>query len=271
MFGGLKMDVEICDLTEINVDDALAVCTSDKWRDVPSYRRGLKVRREWLLRLYRTVGTCCKIAYIENDPVGMLQYTPLHRVPYFRTKRKDVLYIHCIFVKRDYRGRGIGSKLLDALIDEMKKPNPLFEANTCRLFVTTARERFAFKQPSYFLLKGFTKTDDNIDIGLAYWLFEKKPEERLDIPVSGPIQVAEKGVRIFYSPFCQYYASTWTENIRKFVEEVKPHTKVEQVNLWTRPKEAIRRVVTCPVTYVNGTPIPPMDPDPFWETIKAKL
>ena len=69
------MSVEICDLSEDNVDDALYVCTSDKLRDDPFYREGLKIRREWLLQLYGTIGSCCKIAYVENEPVGMIQYT----------------------------------------------------------------------------------------------------------------------------------------------------------------------------------------------------
>jgi len=269
-FGGLKMNVEICNITEDSVDDALAVCTSDKWRDEPSYRRGLNIRREWLLQLYRTVGPCCKIAYMNNVPVGMIQYTPLHCVPYFPTKRKDVLYIHCIYVKRDLRDKGIGAKLLNALIEEMRKPNPLFEAQPCRVLVTTARERVGFKQPSYFLLKGFSRTPDNVDAGLAYWLFEKRLEERLDIPVSGSIGVVEKGVRIFYTPVCQY-SMFWNEKIRKFVDEVKPNTIIEEVNIWAQPEESRRRIVTSPVTYANGTPIPPMDPDLFWETIKTTL
>jgi ribosomal protein S18 acetylase RimI-like enzyme len=98
-------------------------------RDIPSYRRGLNVRRKWLLQLYRTVGPCCKIAYLERVPVGMIQYTPLHHVPYFPTQRKDVLYIHCIYVKRDFRDKRIGSKILYALINEMKKLNPLLKHN----------------------------------------------------------------------------------------------------------------------------------------------
>jgi GNAT superfamily N-acetyltransferase len=265
------MRIEIRGLSEDNVDDALSVCASDKLQAVPSYKEGLNVRREWLLQLYRTVGPCCKIAYMENEPVGMIQYTPLHQIPYFPTKRKDVLYIHCIFVKRNFRGKEIGSKLLHALIDEMKKPNPLFEAQPCNVLVTTARERYAFKQPSYFLSKGFTRTDNNIEVSLAYWLFETKQKEKLDIPVSGPVKVSEQGVRIFYSPFCQYYARTRTESIRKFVEKTKPNTRVEEVNLWTQPEEAIRRRVTCPVVYVNGIPVPPLDPDKFWETIKRCL
>jgi len=265
------VSVKICSLSEDNVDDALKVCTSDKMRDLLSYRQGLNVRREWLLQLYRTIGPCCTIAYFDNVPVGMIQYTPLHHVPYFPTERKDVLYIHCIFVRRDFRNKGIGAKLLNALFEEMKKPNPLFESQLCRVFVTTARERVGFKQPSYFLLKGFSKTEDNLDVGLAYWLSEKEPKERLDIPITGPIQVDEQGVRIFYSPFCQYYASARNESIKKCVAQINPHIKVEEINMWTQPEESIRRRVTSPVIYVNGIPIPPMDPEQFYETIKTTL
>jgi glutaredoxin len=111
---------------------------------------------------------------------------------------------------------------------------------------------------------------DNIDVGLAYWLSEKRPGERLDIPVSGPIQVKEEGVQIFYSPACQY-CMFWNERIRKFVGKVKPNARVDEVNLWTQPEEAIQRKVTSPVTYVNGKPIPPMDPDQFYENIKTAL
>jgi GNAT superfamily N-acetyltransferase len=79
---------------------------------------------------------------MENEPAGMIQYTPLHRVPYFPTKEKDALYTHCIFVKRNFRGKGIGSKLLHTLVNEIRRPNPLFEAKPCRVIVTTARERY---------------------------------------------------------------------------------------------------------------------------------
>jgi len=268
--GEMSVSVEIRTLSESNIDDVLAVCTPEKLRDIRSYREGLKVRRGWLFQLYRTVGPCCKIAYLEKVPAGMIQYTPLHHVPYFLTERKDVLYIHCIYVRRNFRGRGIGSKLLSALINEMKTTNPLFKEQPCRVFVTTARQHSGFKQPSYFLLKGFKRTMNNVDVGLAYWLSERTQMKKLDIPVSGPICVAEKGVRIFYSPSCQY-CMFWNERIRKFVNEVKPNTRVEEINIWKKPEELIRRKATCQIIYVNGRPIPPMDPDKIWETIKITL
>jgi GNAT superfamily N-acetyltransferase len=71
------VSVEICDLFEDNINDALYVCTSDELRD-------------------------CR-----HDSVY-----PASCYTYFPTKRNYVLYIHCIFVKRDFHGKGIGLKLL---------------------------------------------------------------------------------------------------------------------------------------------------------------
>lgn len=136
-----------------NVDDALIVCTPEKMMPNPFYRQGLTVRKEWLLNLLCIVGSCCKIAYVNGKPVGMIQFSPLHHIPYLTTQRRYALYIYCIFVKREFRNQGIGSKLLEALINEMRKPNPLFENKLCKVFVTNARERQAFKQPSYFRAK----------------------------------------------------------------------------------------------------------------------
>ncbi|MFQ6074146.1 MAG: GNAT family N-acetyltransferase, partial [Candidatus Bathyarchaeia archaeon] len=106
------MKIEIVNLREDNVNDALLVCTSPKLRNDENVKIGLEIRRSWLLDLCRRVGPCGKIAYVEDKPAGMIQYSPLHAVPYFQTKRRDVLYIHCIYVKRNLRNRGIGSALL---------------------------------------------------------------------------------------------------------------------------------------------------------------
>jgi len=265
------MNLEIRNLTTNNVDDALDVCTPEKlvpgWN--PFYSQGLKVRREWLLGLLDTVGSCCKIAYVDENPVGMIQFTPLHRIPYIAVQRKDALYIHCIFVKHKFRSQGIGSQLLEALIDEMKKPNPLFENKPCQVFVTTALERRGFKQPSYFRLKGFSRIAGDPSVGLLYRLFEEETET-LDLPCHGPKQVEEKGVKIFYDPSCQY-CIYFNESTKALIREVKPEVPIVELNLWNQPKEALRRCVTSRVTYVNGTPIIFQEPTQFREAVIKAL
>lgn len=57
------MKVEIRNITEDNVNDALNVCTPERTMSNPFYRQGLEVRKEWLLGLIRTVGSCCKALF----------------------------------------------------------------------------------------------------------------------------------------------------------------------------------------------------------------
>jgi len=238
---------------------------SDPW-----FREGLDVRREWLLHLYRTVGPCCKIAYVKNVPIGIIQFNPLHRIPYFLTKRRDALYIHCIFVKKVFREQGIGARLLQNLIDEVKKPNPYFEGQPCRVLVTTARQRQAFRQPSYFRFKGFLQTTGNIDAGLVHWLSEAKHVEGVDVSVSGPLQVEERGVSIFYDPSCQWCVYI-NETTKKRVNEIGLGTPIQEFDIWKDSEEALKRGVTSRTTYVHGRPIQFWDAEQFREDLRRAL
>jgi len=260
------LKIEIADLSEENVGDALYVCTSPKLKDDENVKIGLGIRKKWLLDLYREVGPCAKIAYVKDKPVGMVQYSPLHRIPYFKTKRRDILYIHCIYVRQDVRNRGVGSALLKGIISDRQKPNKLFEWRRCRMLSTTARERYGFTQVSYFKSKGFKKTEGNIDSGLIYTL-SKTGLKSLDIPSARPINVQEHGAKIFFNPSC-HMCKYMNENIKARIRETAPAMKIEECNLWINSQEALRRRITCVATYIKGKPILPMPPKEFWETIR---
>lgn len=247
------MEIEIHDLSEENVDDALLACTPDRIKDNFLYKRGMEIRKKWLLHIYRTIGPCVKIAYVNKVPVGMIQYTPLHHVPYFTTKRRDALYIHCIYTKRDFRLMGVAGKLLENLTKEMKHPNPIFGNEPCRLLATSARERYGSNQPSYFRKKGFRSTTGNIDAGLILWLYKPSPNERLDIPMASMAEVNEKGVRIFFNPTCQWCIYL-NEGVKRIIRELNPDVQIEEISLYDDPEEALNRGITCRVTYVNGKP-----------------
>jgi len=221
----------------------------------------------WLLNLYRELGPCAKIAYLNDKPVGMIQYSPLHTIPFFKTERRDVLYIHCIYVERNVRNRGLGLTLLNALMNDMKKPNKLFKWAQCRVFATTARERLGFTQVRYFKSKGFSETKGNIDAGLVYPLSETGLEKSLDIPQSKPLNVQESDAKIFFNPTC-HMCKYMNENIKAKIREVDPRIEIEECNLWVHSQEALRRGITSVATYIRGSPILPMDPEEFWETVR---
>jgi GNAT superfamily N-acetyltransferase len=270
MSWGLVLKIKVVSLSDENVDDVLSVCppTRAKLRMDITVRKGLETRKSWLLNLYGEIGPCAKIAYLDNSPVGMIQYCPLHKIPYFRTTRRDVLYIHCIYVKENVRNRGIGSLLLRSLISEVEKPNSLFKPHRCRIISTTARERYGFTQVSYFKTKGFRETKGNTDTRLIYPLSRMSLEESLDIPGFEPIKIHEQGVKIFFDPSC-HMCKYMNEKIKANIREVNPTIKIEECNLWTYSKEAIHRGITSVATYINGKPILPMEPQEFWKTIKS--
>lgn len=260
--------INVVDLDEKNVDDALGVCAFPSVRNESSYRKGWEIRKKWLMSLYRTVGPCAKIAYIANKPVGAIEYTPLHSIPYFRTKRRDALYIHCMYVPKRYRHLGVGSALLDSLINEMSKPNKLFRRVPCRMLVTSASKIYGYTQVGLFKHKGFRRIKGNADVGLVLSLSDTVKDVKLDIPSSKPRKVKEHGVKIFFKPTCQYCLHTNERMIEAEIRKVNKEIPIEECNLWDCPEEAIRRRITYVATYINGKPVLPMAPRKFLETLR---
>ncbi|RLI36668.1 hypothetical protein DRO55_03040 [Candidatus Bathyarchaeota archaeon] len=87
--------------------------------------RTVSITKRWLRSVYSKFGPCVKVAYIDGKSVGMVQYAPMDIFPH--VKRHDAhrtILIHCIYVSEEYRGRGIGRKLMEALINDLSKPHP---------------------------------------------------------------------------------------------------------------------------------------------------
>jgi GNAT superfamily N-acetyltransferase len=260
-------NVNVVDLDSKNIDDALDVCTFPSVRNEASYRKGCEIRKKWLLNLYRTVGSCAKIAYVADKAVGAIEYTPLHMIPYLRTRRKDALYIHCIYVPRRYRHQGIGSALLDSLIEEMSKPNELFQKSRCRMLVTSARKIHGYTQVGLFKRKGFRRMKGNADVGLVLPLSNAIEDLKLDISSSRPKAVKEHCVKIFFKPTCQYCMLT-NKMIKTQIRRANKKIQIEESDLWRNSDEAIHRRITCVATYINRKPILPMANRKFLQTLR---
>jgi GNAT superfamily N-acetyltransferase len=255
------------DLNEENVDDALNVCTEPGMIGDENFQSGLEIRRKWLLNTFLEIGSCAKIAYLSDKPVGIIQYTPLHTIPYLKTRRKDVLYIHCMDVQEEFRNRGIGSALLEAVKSGMSKPNRMFKEQRCRMLVTSARKHYGYIQFGLFKAKGFRKTRNNIDVALVCSLSKADTDTNLGIPATKPLIIRERGVKIFFKPTCQY-CKTANERIESEIAEANGKLDIEECNLWTCYREALRRGITSVTTYVNGHPVAPMEPEKFQKAIR---
>jgi GNAT superfamily N-acetyltransferase len=260
--------IRIADLGEENVDDALNICTPPNVREDRDIQIGCQIRKKWLMDLYRSIGPCAKIAYVKDNPVGIIQYTPLHIIPYFKTNRRDALYIHCIYVQERYRKRGIGSALLEALISEVSKPNKFFGQVPCSMLIISANRVHGYSKVGLFKHKVFRRIKGNADVGLVLPLSSSVTDTKLDIPGSKPKTLKERGVKIFFKPTCQYCKRTNERVIKAEIRKVNRGLPIEECDLWTCSEEAIRRRITYVTTYVNGKPLPPMSPRKFLEALR---
>ena len=113
----MATDVQIIDLTPDNIAD-YGVCGYKDARKHP----GLKRKLEWFAKYYPK-GLRIKAVISESSGCqGMLEYIPgeyAHRP----VSAEGYLFIHCLFVgfKKEFKGKGYASMLLDACVEEAKR------------------------------------------------------------------------------------------------------------------------------------------------------
>ena len=146
------MRVIVKDLSEKNMDDH------------PCFRFGNKetitMTKEWLRKVYHKFGPCVKVAYVSDKPVAMVQYAPMDILPHVdKPDDHETIVIHCIYIAdKRYKGKGIGRKLMESLIRDLKKPHPYLSGERFRKVVAVAgKSRPGPAAPVEFFLKmGFT-------------------------------------------------------------------------------------------------------------------
>jgi GNAT superfamily N-acetyltransferase len=121
----------------------------------------------WLHNTIRLFGNCGLVAYIDGKIVGYAQYAPSKLLPaslsYQKQPDDDAIFISCLFIaKKQFQRAGIGSKLLLAIIDDLRKRK------------IKAIETFASKNSSnnpsgpieFYLKNGFYSCKDDKDFSL---------------------------------------------------------------------------------------------------------
>jgi len=88
--------------------------------------RALEEKREWVKNAERKFGTCGKILFADGKAAVYSQYGPPAFFPNTEgyssgPPSEDAVFLACLFVgKREYRGLGLGSKLLVTILEELR-------------------------------------------------------------------------------------------------------------------------------------------------------
>ena len=167
------MKAVVKDITRENLDDIPEPCRSCVYWEFPEDSEKAKLlkselvrkKKEWFLQTLREFGNCGKIVYYNNSAVGYAQYAPATRLPNIESYESELvgrleggtIFLSCLYIsEKALRGRGIGMKLLESIISDLKKRG--FKA------VETFARKGASNNPSgpfeLYLKKGFRIKDE---------------------------------------------------------------------------------------------------------------
>jgi GNAT superfamily N-acetyltransferase len=124
------MKAEIRDVTDQNIDDLVSLCAPsfEDERHAQTLKEGGLRKREWIEKALRRFGRVAKVAYLEDEPVGFVEFYPISAFPLLPERRKRTIMITCVFIRnKTLQEKGIGSELVQALINDLRHiPLPSF-------------------------------------------------------------------------------------------------------------------------------------------------
>ncbi len=134
------MNVEIVSLTEENLVEAPEreeypfSCKYCLYWEFPEGCIELKRKEDllakkldWLRNARSSFGDCGKIMYVDGKPIGYAQYAPPKMLPLSAKypsgpPSEDTVLIACLFIaQKEYRRLGLGRKLLQRIIEDLRK------------------------------------------------------------------------------------------------------------------------------------------------------
>jgi len=135
------MTVEIRDIDEQSFKDLLPECGSCLYWESPekfgkdekgnprvTKDEATEIKRDWFKRTSGMLGSCGKILYVDGKAAGYAQYAPPHLfekvTEYTRelfSPSPDGILVSCLYIQAGYQGKGLGTRLLQAVIEDLKE------------------------------------------------------------------------------------------------------------------------------------------------------
>lgn len=240
--------VEITNLCEETLWDVASFCYRRPEReetyvdgDRERFREGHR-RRAAYLRQMLPQGARAQIAYKVREPVGFIEYYPIE-VTNLELDGRDIMVIWCINVREGERGRGIGSRLIQACLDDARRLGRKGVAVTC--WDPVWMPRAVFEENGFvdvgeagrngrILFKGFEP------VAKPRWI-ERKPARH---PVADKV-----ALDLYYTVRCPVHWRN-AELVKEIAGEFGPLVEIREHRTDTRAD--MRRYGTACRTTLNG-------------------
>jgi N-acetylglutamate synthase-like GNAT family acetyltransferase len=186
--------VECIDLTPANIAD-YGVCG---YKDAHKHKE-LREKIDWYGRYY-SKGLRIKALMVSGSYQGMIEYIP-GRYAHRPVRAEAYLFIHCLFVgfKKEYKGKGYASLLLETCIQEAKAQH------LAGVAVVTRKGSF-MADAAIFLKHGFVEVEKAApDFTLLALTFDEKTERpSFKKNVLTDLSAYKEGLTIMRSVQCPY-------------------------------------------------------------------
>ncbi len=136
-----NVEISIEDISKGNLKDIPEPCKGCVYWEFPEdYEKGKEdprkkgefevEKREWFEQTMKDFGTCGKIVYQNGKAIAYAQYAPSRRLPQSdEYESKDVgkiedgvVFLSCLYITdKEWRQKGIGEKLLQNIIEDMRR------------------------------------------------------------------------------------------------------------------------------------------------------
>jgi GNAT superfamily N-acetyltransferase len=224
-------------LSEENLEDVFKICSHDRFNG-PLHRRGMEVRRQWLMDMLEQSGSCAKIAYLDGRPVAQIVFYPEETIPYIAGPRKDVVQLQCIYNPfPEAQRRGVGAALMKDLVDECKSGLSSLGGRPCSFLVTKPVPHEGDLPLSEFYEKyGFRQGSQEMFLEIGGKYLERGTPEYSPLP-------EDRGrIIVLYNPACEWGAFL-AYKVEELGHEMDPDLPVEIFNIWEKPKAFMKRPI----------------------------
>mgnify|MGYP006291563659 CR=1 FL=1 len=220
-------DIQIIDLTPDNIAD-YGVCG---YKDVEKHVE-LRKKIEWY-KQYHPKGLRIKAIISEKGGYqGMLEYIS-GKYAHRPVDANGYMFIHCVFVgfKKEYKGKGFASQLIDECIKDAGKNDMLGVA------VVTRKGSFMAKK-DIFLKKGFQVVDKvKPDFELLVKKFnDKSKDPKFKSNMDKNLKKYQKGLYVVRSPQCPYTE----KNVKAILESAKNKINIEPTLVDLKESEEVQ-------------------------------
>ena len=202
--GGVSTNerIEIVALTPDNIDQEDIVCVRGE-----KNRAGIELKKEWLKQRFKE-GLTFKVLKAEGRSWGLIECIPAEKA-WRLIEAPNYIFIHCLWIIGRYKGKGLGSLLLEDCIKDASGTNGVAALVSERPFLPGRK---------IFLKHGFESVDSAPPFELlALKLSKDAPTPRLQVK---PDYCEKPGKNLLacWTAQCPYFAHH-TEELKRIADE----------------------------------------------------